>query len=79
MRLAGAGAIAWGRVSSRPVDGLWQALSAAGLPASRAGDCSGPGTIAAAVHAGRRFAEEFGRPEIDFLEIPFKREVTALS
>lgn len=63
----------------RPVDGLWQALSAAGLPASRAGDCFGPGTIAAAVHSGRRFAEEFGRPAIDFLEIPFKREVTALS
>jgi dimethylamine/trimethylamine dehydrogenase len=62
-----------------PVDGLWQALSAAGLPASRAGDCYGPGTIAAAVHSGRRFAEDFGRPEIDFLEIPFKREVTALS
>ena len=32
----------------RPVDGLWQALSAAGISASRAGDCYGPGTIAAA-------------------------------
>ncbi|PZF78676.1 NADH:flavin oxidoreductase [Aestuariivirga litoralis] len=63
----------------RPVDGLWQALAAAGLPATRAGDCLAPGTIAAAVHAGRRFAEEFGRPALDFLEIPFKREVTALS
>jgi dimethylamine/trimethylamine dehydrogenase len=47
--------------------------------ASRAGDCYGPGTIAAAVHSGRRFAEDFGRPERDFLEIPFRREVTALS
>jgi len=63
----------------RPVDGLWQALIAAGIPASRAGDCYGPGTIAAAVHSGRRFAEEFGVPERDFLEIPFRREVTALS
>ena len=63
----------------RPVDGLWRALAAAGIPAGRAGDCYGPGTIAAAVHSGRRFAEEFGRPEIDFLEIPFRREVTALS
>ncbi len=63
----------------RPMDGLWQALAAAGIPASRAGDCYGPSTIAAAVHSGRRFAEEFGRPDRDFLEIPFKREVTALS
>ena len=63
----------------RPVDGLWHALASAGLPATRAGDCLGPGTIAAAVHSGRRFAEEFGRPALDFLEIPFRREVTALS
>ena len=63
----------------RPVDGLWQALAAAGIPASRAGDCYGPSTIAAAIHSGRRFAEDFGRPERDFLEIPFRREVTALS
>ena len=67
-------------VTSRaPVDGLWPALQAAGLAASRAGDCYGPGTIAAAVHSGRNFAENFGRPELDFLEIPFRREVTALS
>ena len=67
-------------VTSRaPVDGLWPALQAAGVAASRAGDCYGPGTIAAAVHSGRNFAENFGRPEIDFLEIPFRREVTALS
>ena len=49
------------------------------IPATRAGDCYGPGTIAAAVHSGRNFAENFGRPEPDFLEIPFRREVTALS
>ena len=67
-------------VTSRaPVDGLWPALQRAGLAASRAGDCYGPGTIAAAVHSGRNFAENFGRPERDFLEIPFRREVTALS
>ena len=67
-------------VTSRaPVDGLWPALQAAGIAASRAGDCYGPGTIAAAVHSGRNFAENFGRPERDFLEIPFRREVTALS
>jgi dimethylamine/trimethylamine dehydrogenase len=62
----------------RPVDGLWPALDGAGMAASRVGDCYGPGTIAAAVHSGRRFAEEFGSPERDFLEIPFRREVTAL-
>ena len=63
----------------RPEDGLWQVLHASGIGPSRAGDCVGPGTIAAAVHAGRRFAENFGKPEPDFLEIPFRREVTALS
>jgi dimethylamine/trimethylamine dehydrogenase len=62
----------------RPIDSLWQALAGVGIAASRAGDCYGPGTIAAAVHSGRRFAEEFGSPALDFLEIPFRREVTAL-
>ena len=63
----------------RPVDGLWHALQAQGIQATRAGDCYGPGTIAAAVHAGRNFAETFGRPATDFLEIPFRREVTGLT
>ena len=63
----------------RPVDGLWQALAAQGIPATRAGDCYGPGTIAAAVHSGRKFAENFGNPPQDFLEMPFRREVTELS
>ena len=63
----------------RPVDSLWQVLSGKGIPASRAGDCFGPGTIAAAVHSGRNFAESFGRPALDFLEIPFRREVTGLN
>jgi len=63
----------------RPVDGLWQALASQGIVASRAGDCFGPGTIAAAVHSGRNFAESFGRPALDFLDLPFRREVTALS
>jgi dimethylamine/trimethylamine dehydrogenase len=63
----------------QPEDGLWHGLLAQGLAASRAGDCFGPGTIAAAVHSGRRFAEDFGRPEPDFLDMPFRRELTALS
>jgi dimethylamine/trimethylamine dehydrogenase len=63
----------------RPEDGLWQALVQQGVAASRTGDCYGPGTIAAAIHAGRRFAEDFGLPPRDFLDLPFRREVTALS
>jgi len=65
--------------SRRPVDGLWPALEAQGIAATRAGDCFGPGTIAAAVHSGRKFAEDFGKPTPDFLDLPFRREVTALS
>ncbi|WP_421694169.1 FAD-dependent oxidoreductase [Aestuariivirga sp.] len=63
----------------RPLDGLWQALTAQGIAATRVGDCYGPATIAAAVHSGRKFAENFGNPPEDFLDIPFRREVTALS
>lgn len=43
------------------------------------GDCYGPGTIAAAVHSGRKFAEDFGAPALDFLDMPYRREVTALT
>jgi dimethylamine/trimethylamine dehydrogenase len=63
----------------RPVDDLWPALVGKGLSVTRAGDCYGPSTIAAAVHSGRRYAEEFGQPPRDILDIPFRREVTALS
>ncbi len=63
----------------KPVDSLFHALAAADITASRAGDCYGPGTIAAAVHSGRKFAEGFGLPEPDYLDQPFRREVTALT
>jgi len=46
---------------------------------SRIGDCFGPGTIAAAVHSGRKLAEEFGSPPPDFLGLPYRREVIELS
>jgi dimethylamine/trimethylamine dehydrogenase len=46
---------------------------------ARIGDCFSPGTIAAAVHAGRKFAEEFGSPPPDFLDLPYRREVIGLS
>jgi hypothetical protein len=42
------------------------------------GDCHAPGTIAAAVHAGRDHARELGEPA-DPDGIGFRREVTALS
>ncbi len=62
-----------------PVDDLFHALAATGIAATRAGDCYGPGTIAAAVHAGRKFAEGFGLAEPDHLDLPFRREVTGLA
>jgi dimethylamine/trimethylamine dehydrogenase len=61
------------------IDGLYHELTKKGLAVSRAGDCYGPGTIAAAVHAGRKFAEDFGGPQRDFLDLPFRREVAELA
>lgn len=62
-----------------PQEELYQQLVRAGVSCSRAGDCLAPGTIAAAVHSGRKFAEGFGMPEPDHLNVPFRREVTALT
>jgi dimethylamine/trimethylamine dehydrogenase len=59
---------------------LTQALAGRGPAAVRGiGDAWAPGTIAAAVWSGRRFAEEFDaeRPAGD--EVPFRREVTELA
>ncbi len=42
------------------------------------GDALAPATIANAVYAGRRYAEEFDAPDIGD-EVPFKREVAALA
>ena len=44
---------------------------------SRIGDCFAPGTIAAAVYSGHRFAREFGEPVAD--GVPFKRELPRLA
>ncbi len=63
----------------KPEDSLFPQLQIAGIACSRAGDCYAPGTIAAAVHSGRNFAEAFGAPAVDFLDLPFRREVTALA
>ena len=43
------------------------------------GDAWAPGTIAAAVWSGRRFAEEFDAPAPSRDEVPFRREVTQLA
>jgi len=70
-----------------PVDVVYQELIArradwagAGLTTVKAlGDCLAPGTIAAAVWEGRRYAEELDEPDDRGDTIPFLREVTELS
>ena len=74
-------------VSARdPRDGLYQELIAdpdrlaqAGIRSVTAiGDCYAPGTIAAAVYSGHRFARELGR-ELPEDVVPFRREFVELS
>ncbi len=70
-----------------PDDGVYRAVlaresewAAAGLARVDAiGDAWAPGTIAAAVYAGRRYAEEFDLPEHDGDTVPFRREITELA
>ncbi len=67
-------------VTSRyPKDELFHSFAIKTSSTTRIGDCYSPGTIAAAVHSGRKFAEDFGAPPKDFLEMPYRREVTRLS
>ncbi len=68
----------------RPVDALYHALmdivegdAAAKASISRIGDCLAPGTIAAAVYGGHRYARELGAPVSD--ATPFRRELPALA
>ncbi|MEM9199967.1 MAG: NADH:flavin oxidoreductase, partial [Pseudomonadota bacterium] len=71
-----------------PVDSLFHQVSArlqnradADGPApktlTRIGDCLAPGTIAAAVWAGHRYARELGEPPVE--GVPFRRELPALA
>ena len=70
-----------------PDDALYRELIArhsdwadAGLRTVEAvGDCLAPGTIAAAVWEGRRYAEEFDEPSDRGDTVPFRREVTGLA
>lgn len=67
----------------RPVDALYteiRALMGGGAgPRSltRIGDCFGPGTIAAAVYSGHRYARELGEPTPE--GVPFRRELPRLA
>ena len=70
-----------------PEDAVYRALLArrddwadAGLKTVRAvGDCLAPGTIAAAVWEGHRYAEELEEPPHRGDTVPFRREVTELA
>ena len=50
--------------------GAWKSLT-------RVGDCLAPGTIAAAIYSGHKFAREFGEPAPQ--GVPFKRELPLLA
>ena len=50
--------------------GAWKSLA-------RVGDCLAPGTIAAAIYSGHKFAREFGEPAPQ--GVPFKRELPLLA
>lgn len=65
--------------SREPDDELYRELAPRGVPVAAIGDAWAPATIAHAVHAGRRYAEELGSPARDFTEVPFKRELTAIA
>jgi dimethylamine/trimethylamine dehydrogenase len=53
-----------------PTDALYHALCER-IQIARIGDCSAPGTIAAAVYAGHRYAQELDSEPAD---VPFLRE-----
>jgi len=66
----------------KPVAELYDALQAhkdtqAIKTLTRIGDCNAPGTIAAAIYAGHRYARELGEPPVD--GVPFRRELPALA
>ena len=67
-------------VTSRlPNDELAQTLAGAGGSVRAVGDAYSPGTIAAAVWDGRRYAEELDAEPADPDETPFLRELAELS
>jgi len=65
--------------SRRPEEALYRALKDRGAPVTAIGDAWAPAAIVHAVYAGRRFAEEFQARPRGILEVPFRREMIALS
>ena len=69
----------------RPVDELYHSLVGLGAGSNaqeiksitRIGDCYGPGTIAAAVYGGHRYARELDTPPV--AGVPFRRELPQLA
>ncbi|MCK0096737.1 FAD-dependent oxidoreductase [Yoonia sp. F2084L] len=59
------------------VEALIEAGASGPQTLTRIGDCLAPGTIAAAVYAGHRYARELGEPKTD--APPFKRELPTLA
>ncbi len=63
------------------VDPLYSEIVAVSEPnpksITRIGDCLAPGTIAAAIYSGHRFARELGEPIVD--GVPFRRELPELA
>ncbi len=60
-----------------PENALFGALQGKAKSLTCIGDCLAPGTIAAAVYAGHRYARELGAPIP--AGVPFRRELTALA
>jgi dimethylamine/trimethylamine dehydrogenase len=60
-----------------PQNTLFKVLQGRAKSVTLIGDCNAPGTIAAAVYAGHRFARELG--EAPDVGVPFRRELPALS
>ncbi|MEO9575614.1 MAG: FAD-dependent oxidoreductase [Tateyamaria sp.] len=60
-----------------PTLGLFADLQGRAKSLTRIGDCHAPGTIAAAIYEGHRYARELGEVPVD--GVPFKRELPALA
>ncbi len=61
-----------------PEEDLYHALSETGIASlARIGDCLAPGTIAAAVYGGHRYARELDQPAPE--GVPFRRELPRLA
>ena len=65
--------------SRKADDALYRDLKGRDAQVTAIGDAWAPAAIAHAVYAGRRFAEEFDLAPRDALEVPFRREMIALS